>query len=239
MFQTMSQSQYSQVGIVQRPALPLNQFLYPGLGALPAAPNISHVNQHGGDLFSPGLEARPNTRSIQKVGEKHKKKSAKRSKRADGRYMAQVTIGYDTDGRRQRKAVYANSQAELDQKVTELKFNKQRGIKPSTCTLTVTAYLDQWLHGLSIKPATFARYQSLIRHHINPAIGGCQLKTLEPMQIQRFYAQLKRQNVGDRSRELVHVVLRKALERASALGYIPRNPLLTVTKKRGFSVICA
>ena len=47
---------------------------------------------------------------------------AKATKRADGRYCAQIYLGRDEDGRKQYKSVYARSPAELKETAVRLQL---------------------------------------------------------------------------------------------------------------------
>ena len=48
-------------------------------------------------------------------------------KRQDGRYEAKVTLGKDSTGKVLRKSIYANTIKELEQKIYELKKEKEEG----------------------------------------------------------------------------------------------------------------
>ncbi len=67
------------------------------------------------------------------------------------------------------------------------------GVYVPEATLTVGAYLDEWLeiharHNVAAK--TFERYQELVTLHIKPAVGRVRLSQLRPPHIARMYSDL-------------------------------------------------
>lgn len=53
---------------------------------------------------------------------------AKYTKRADGRYCTHVDLGYNDCGKRIRKTLYGKTIKELDEKVFQIKIDRNSGI---------------------------------------------------------------------------------------------------------------
>ena len=68
------------------------------------------------------------------------------SKRPDGLWVARIDIGTDTNGKRQRKAVYGKTKKECAEKLTKLASQKLDGILIDTGRMTVADLLDRWLN---------------------------------------------------------------------------------------------
>ncbi|MEI6805749.1 MAG: N-terminal phage integrase SAM-like domain-containing protein [Myxococcaceae bacterium] len=76
-------------------------------------------------------------------------------------------------------------------------------------------YLKHWLEDVSrpaVRESTYVRYESLIRTHVAPHIGGIQLSNLQPSHIQNLYRKLEQAGNSPRTRELAHAILHKALK---------------------------
>jgi integrase len=77
-----------------------------------------------------------------------------------------------------------------------------------------------------------ARYSGTADHHITPHIGGVRLQDLGAVRIAGLYADLERNGVPARTRELVHAVLRRALKRAVSWKLKGFNPAAEVEKPK-------
>jgi integrase len=100
-------------------------------------------------------------------------------------------------------------------------------------SITVAAYLDQWIegHAVEVKPKTLQDYRHLIERHVRPHIGSLRLQAVSPARITKLYRDLAtsggRNGTGlsPRTVEYVHAVLRKALRDAVVVDQIlPSNP---------------
>ncbi len=94
-------------------------------------------------------------------------------KRADGRWVAVLNLGY-VDGKRKRKSFYGKTRAEVAALLTAAHHDQTQGITPTDGRLTVTAYLDRWLTDKvqpSVSPSTYRSYKDATEKYIVPAIG--------------------------------------------------------------------
>src|SRR5205085_4429937 len=65
--------------------------------------------------------------------------------RSDGRWAAELTIGYDERGRQQRLRVYGKTQTAARAKLEELKKRVTQGLPPKPERQTVGQFLNRWL----------------------------------------------------------------------------------------------
>ena len=70
---------------------------------------------------------------------------ARAKKRADGRYLMQIYLGRDEDGKKQYKNIYAKSEAELKAKEAELRMQLGRGLDLLAQRDNFTIWADDWL----------------------------------------------------------------------------------------------
>jgi len=164
--------------------------------------------------------------------------------RADGQWCASLAIGYDAKGKRRRRVIYGVTKAALLEKLKQLYATSPSGVLNVQSTrLTVAQYLNHWLGNVArprIRPTTYKLYEGLIRLHINPRIGGLRLSKLTATHIEALYAELARDGVSSRNRQLVHARLYTSLKKAVRLKLIPHNVCLDVdrpvAKKKEFPV---
>lgn len=112
--------------------------------------------------------------------------------------------------------------------------------------MTVGAWLDSWLTSLhTASPTTIARYESTIRLHLRPLLGGLQLAVLAPEDIDRLIAVVSdpvyapsgrtsaryasQQGLSSASINRIYDTLRSALAVATRRRLIPWNPASVVT----------
>jgi len=148
---------------------------------------------------------------------------------ADGRWTACITLPRGTDGRRRRKYVYADTQAEV---ATLLRRHGGRAVDgqlTATSTPTVRVLLEQWIavgltaDGEAWRPSTRRAYTHAVHHFLIPAFGTLRLEQLGGLTVQAWLTQ-HQQDFGPRRRiGLAHAVLRSALTYAQSLGYITVN----------------
>lgn len=152
-------------------------------------------------------------------------------KRADGTWCASISAGYDSDGKRRRKIVYGVTKQEVRDK---LKDEHQRGyVKPGR--LTVGQFLDHWLTNSvepSLSPGTHTRYKGIVENHLKPFVGWMRLTMLEPVHVEKLYADMAKAGASLRSQELAGVTLGKALKAAVKLKLRTTNPARDVDKPR-------
>ena len=122
-----------------------------------------------------------------------------------------------------------------------LQINKaqQEGVFLTPEKLTLSTYLNTWLSNyakVNVKASTYAQYEAIVKKRLIPWAGGCDIKSITPMQIDEFYATLLQQGRADgkgglsaKSVLYIHRVLNEALGHAVQKGLLVKNPLLSVT----------
>ena len=100
--------------------------------------------------------------------------------RADGRWSAEVSLGYDSHGKRVRKTVYGVDKGAVAEKLRKLQSDHDAGHLVDTEQMTVGEYLTRWLLSAKDKTEgnTFARYEQLTNQYLIPAIGRIKLTKL-------------------------------------------------------------
>ena len=91
-------------------------------------------------------------------------------------------------------------------------------------------FFGEWLtmKSTTVRHHTERQYRQIARDYILPQLGSKELMQLRPDHIQLLYNQHIEAGVSPRSVELVHSVLRGALNHAVRLGLLNRNPTYAV-----------
>jgi integrase len=147
--------------------------------------------------------------------------------RTDGTWCATYSAGYAASGRRVRKTIFGLSKEEVAKKLSKVQATRMDGSFVEPSRMRLSTLLERWVEDAarpSIRQTTYYSYKGIIKNHIDPRIGGTTLAILNPIHIQRLYADMERDGVGPRVRQLTHAVLRRALKQALRWGLVARNP---------------
>jgi integrase len=156
-------------------------------------------------------------------------------KRKDGRWAGSVTVGYDQAGRRRRHTVYGAKRSEVHEKLVELQNESRSGIVAEPGRVSVAQFLERWLHDSArtrLRPSTLRLYTGLVRNHINPRIGGVQLRKLGPEHVQALHSVMEQSGASPRLRQIVHNLLNHSLRQALRWGLVSRNSMDVVDRPR-------
>ena len=150
-------------------------------------------------------------------------------KRADGRWEARFTTGFDpASGKQVQKSIYGKTQKEVREKLAQITTELDDGTYMEPTKDTVEEWLDTWLETYvkySVKPYTLYAYQRNCDNYIKPMLGKIRLAALNAPQIQRFYnGLLTEKELSPKTVRNIHGVFHKALEQAVKLGMIRSNP---------------
>ncbi|MCY3842726.1 MAG: tyrosine-type recombinase/integrase [Acidobacteria bacterium] len=146
------------------------------------------------------------------------------TKRADGRWMARVDLGWQ-DGKRRRKAVYGRTRREVQDKLRETMQRVAHDLPPLPEQETVEAYLRRWLELRrdELRPHTYISYEQTVRRHLVPGLGRVRLSKLGPRDVATWLHSCRLQGIGLRTIQYSRSVLRAALNQALRWELVSRN----------------
>jgi integrase len=156
-------------------------------------------------------------------------------------WAAELSLGFDGNGKRIRKTVYGGTKNEVAEQLRKLQAEHDAGRLVDTEEMTTGEYLKHWLTVAKSKTgeATFDRYNQLTEQYLIPALGGLKLAKLRPVHIETAYAKLSRDTeegekiaASSNTCKAAGVVLGIALRRAVKLKLIASNPAADVSKPR-------
>ena len=142
-------------------------------------------------------------------------------------WQIQIYTGQGPDGklRRHFETVHGRK-GDAQKRLTELLASLDKGLYTPPGRLTVAEHLHQWLEGYvktNCSQRTLDGYQSIIEHHLIPALGHIQLKHLHKQAIETYYGKA-REKLSARTIHHFHRVLSQALRQAVIDGYLGSNP---------------
>ena len=145
-----------------------------------------------------------------------------------GRYYAVIYEGRDPlSGKEQRRWHPAGTNPAAAKDLARELAEAQTKDRPSRSSLTVAIYLTQrWLPSkrVTLRLSTFDAYQRMIALHVLPYLGRVPLRHLRPDHLERLYAELGANGLGNKTLVEIHMVLRRSLEDARLRGLITHNP---------------
>jgi integrase len=161
-------------------------------------------------------------------------------RRSKGSWSIKLELGKDpkTGKRTQKWITVRGNKKEAEVQLARHVNDLNTGGFVSPAKLTVAEYLDKWLaHAVTkVSRKTYERYESIIMHHLKPALGALKLPQLAPLHIQDHYTRAlsegrKDGRDGGLSPQTVlhhHRVLSEALTQAVGWQLLARNPAAAV-----------
>ena len=139
----------------------------------------------------------------------------------DGRWCAVVSL--PTGG---RKKFHARSRQEAADKLLSARRLVADGVPIPEQRQTVGELLTTWLDNtarVTVRPATFQSYSTIVRIHLVPTLGRVRLIDLTPQHVQRVLNAKSAEGLSPRRVDYIRAVLRRALGQAMRWGIVTRN----------------
>lgn len=146
------------------------------------------------------------------------------SKRPDGTWWARISLGYDAQGKRKRKAFYGKTRKEVQEKLTAAVNELNTGMYIEPSKMTLEQWLNIWLKDYKkgfVRTSTYERYRALCDNIIGK-IGQCKLKDLRSDIVQCAINEF----IGEFSKYTISkmlTVIRMALNQAVENELIKKN----------------
>ncbi|MCH8222861.1 MAG: site-specific integrase [Chloroflexi bacterium] len=128
---------------------------------------------------------------------------------------------------------YGRTKAEAREEMLRVQREMLVGLPSPAGRKTVAGYFPEWLDAVrpNLKYGTWRRYEQMFRLHISPELGNRRLHQIQPMDLQRLYAN-RLEVVGPKTAGHIHRLLHKALRDATNLGLVARNVASLVSPPR-------
>ncbi len=140
-----------------------------------------------------------------------------------GRFVG--VVSYTEGGKRRQKWVSAPTATAARDARSELAGQIRKGLRPHRAKQDVSTFLGEWLEEVRAirRPLTHKNYESLVRRHILPHLGGMRLSDVDRDVLRNLYRSLPPSTARN-----VHSVLSSAFSYAVEEGLLAFNPCATV-----------
>lgn len=159
--------------------------------------------------------------------------------RGKSSWRAKIYVGIDDEGRRQYVVrTLRGSKRDAEDQLNVILLEVGRGpqiVADPTFADLVAKWRD--IGTLNLSPTTLAEYQRLLEKRLLPRFGDIKLRTIRPVDVDMFYAELHRgargaKPLGAQSIQHVHAVLRMLLNQAVRWEWISSNPAAKASPPR-------
>lgn len=137
--------------------------------------------------------------------------------RKDGRWCAQVSLGFKPGGKPHRKLLYGKTRAEVSEAMKRVLRDQQLGLTIASERQTLKQFLTDWLEN-TVKPKnkqlTYRSYEWIIRIHLIPGLGKLQLVHVTPQKLQAFINERSAAGLSAATVKHINATLRAALSQA-------------------------
>src|SRR5262249_34908018 len=142
-------------------------------------------------------------RSTFMAGKKRANGESSIYQRPDGRWCAQVQVGW-FNGKRQRKYIYGKTRKDVAQQLVRVQRDLQQGLAPVSERVTVAEWVPHWL-AVAVKPParrlnTYVGYEVRVRRDILPYLGHHRLARLQPHDVEKWLQALREREYTPRNR---------------------------------------
>lgn len=157
------------------------------------------------------------------------------TQRSDGRWMGRLSVSRDVDGKAHRLTVYGSTQAEVVEKLKNLRQQRDTNAKSVVSKDSVAGYLTRWIENdveVNGEGKTHQEYEATVRRYISPFIGHIKLSKLDGEQLVAWQGTLKKKGFTPNMRHRSIKVLSVALNKAVKLRLIPFSPCNVLDKPK-------
>jgi len=148
-------------------------------------------------------------------------------KRGDS-YRIRISLGKDTTTGKYTSyyETLRGNKAEAEKRLRELLTQLDKGTFVKPDKITLGEYLKSWLLDYcrpNLSQRTQELYSYICEKHVLPTLANISLMGLKPQHLQRLYAEKVAAGLSNRTVQLIHVTLHKALKNAVKAGLLVRN----------------
>ena len=149
-------------------------------------------------------------------------------------WVAKLSLGYDGNGKRVRKAVYSATKKDVQDKLTELRGRVHAGNIPAANNMTVADLLRAWLKATQsqLGVRTHEERERTVINHLLPRLGVVKLFKLTSLHVESLYGDMHAEKIGVSAIRASADVLSIALNYAVRLKLIAANPATAVKKPK-------
>jgi integrase len=136
-------------------------------------------------------------------------------------YVGSFSLGFNSDGSRNRRSVRGRTKTEVKDKLDELRQEINAGVR-TPATYTVELCVKDWLESIERDPHTMETLTGQAKNWIYPKIGAMKLRDFTATDADNFFKELG-QKLSKRTLVMIKSTLRRSIRRAQVHNLIARN----------------
>lgn len=149
-------------------------------------------------------------------------------KTSDGRWRAEIVVGWTAAGRPKKKIIYAPTRAECATKLRAALAAKDDGALVSGKVPTLIEWMAYWLDNIAavkVRPHTLVGYRTYVRKWVAGTMAArVPLDKLRAEHIEELHANMRAAKMSETSVTQLHCIVSRALTVAEHRGRIGINP---------------
>jgi len=143
-------------------------------------------------------------------------------------YRIKVSLGKDsiTGKYLTHYETVRGNKKDAERRLNEILSQHDKGIFIKPGKVILGEYLKSWLSDYckpNLSPRTHELYSYICKKHIIPSLGNILLADLKPQHLQHLYADKLSSGLSNRTVQIIHITLHKALKDAVKTGLLIRN----------------
>lgn len=145
----------------------------------------------------------------------------------DGRWRAEIVVGWTAAGKPRKKVIYAPTRAECATKLREALGAKDKGILVSGKVPTLIEWMEYWLDNVAavkVRPRTLVGYRSYVKTWVaGTDAARIRVDQLRVTDIEQLHAGLRDAGRSETTISQLHRILSRALKIAERRGLVGSN----------------
>lgn len=131
-----------------------------------------------------------------------------------------------------RKSKTFSTKGECKAWIHAMQNQINQGLTYAKANIILEAYAVTWLDAIGEKRAekTYIQYQSILARFILPGFGRMRLRDIEPLQVEAYLVNKRKEDLGERTLQLIYVIFHAIMRKAALQRLITFNPLDAVEK---------
>ncbi len=151
----------------------------------------------------------------------------KRIRSGKPRWVAQVELPRDAQGKRRRRTLYGDTRGEVQANLDKLRAQLRIGVEVDAGREAFKTFAETWLRdvrGEQLRASTREVYGDLLRLHVLPELGSRPLDRIRPSDLLTWQGELQRRGVGNRTRRAAFALVKTILGTAVKHNALYYNP---------------
>lgn len=145
----------------------------------------------------------------------------------DGRWRAEIVVGWKANGKPEKKIIYAKTRAECATKLRAALTDKENGMLVTGQVPTLMEWLDYYLDNVAkhkVQARTLLNYRSYVRNYVaGTGAARKKLNELSAEDLEKIYAAMRAKKLSETTVLQLHRIISRALKISMRRGLVKFN----------------